>query len=186
MKTKLLVTFVTFLAQNALSLELQGTQFERVAHDFGLDPVLVYSIALAESAYGRGDNTIAPWPWTLRSSDGAFYAENKEQAVVRLESLIAEQGVKAKVDIGIMQINLYWNGHRVADPTTLLDPFVNLVKGAEILSETIQSSPGDLELGIGRYHHWVNEATARSYGRRVLSIYNQLSDMEHSNVTYTF
>lgn len=72
------------------------------------------------------------------------------------------------IDVGLMQINLHWHGDKVADPVQLLDAHTNLEIAAEILAEAIQSAPGDLELGVGRYHHWKNAAIARAYGRRVL------------------
>ncbi|BBV43541.1 hypothetical protein STW0522CIT26_P11740 (plasmid) [Citrobacter portucalensis] len=49
--------------------------------------------------------------------------------------------------------------------------------GAEVLSEAIQSSPNDLELGVGRYHAWEDEIRARNYGSRVLAIYRNLRDL---------
>ncbi|AIJ10630.1 transglycosylase SLT domain protein (plasmid) [Edwardsiella anguillarum ET080813] len=46
-----------------------------------------------------------------------------------------------------------------------------------MLSEAIKSSPSDLELGIGRYHSWNDEARARNYGSRILAIYRNLRDL---------
>ncbi|MFS9859340.1 lytic transglycosylase domain-containing protein, partial [Salmonella enterica] len=53
----------------------------------------------------------------------------------------------------------------------------NVMVGAEVLSEAIQSSPNDLELGVGRYHAWEDEIRARNYGSRVLAIYRNLRDL---------
>lgn len=160
---------------SANAFDVRGTEFEVAAASYDLDPLLLYSVALAESASGRGDNTISPWPWTLRTMDEAFYAMSREQAVTRLKQLLTFK--KRSVDIGFMQVNLFWHGHRVENPVDLLDPITNLKTGAAILSETISSSPGDLELGIGRYHCWKDEARSRSYGKRVLSIYQQVLNL---------
>jgi len=46
--------------------------------------------------------------------------------------------------------------------------------GSAILAETLASAPGDLALGIGRYHHWKDEHRARSYGQRVISIWQKV------------
>jgi hypothetical protein len=168
---------VSSLSVNTFGFNITGTDFEEVALKHGLDPVLLYSVALAESASGRGDDNISPWPWTLRTLEGPFYALTQEQASIRLQELIKEKGPDASIDIGFMQVNLFWHGHRVKDPAELLDPRTNLDTGAGILSETIRSAPNDLELGIGRYHHWKDESRTRFYGRRVLSIYQQLKNL---------
>lgn len=178
------IALFTSLMVNAF--DVRGTYFEEVAERFELDPVLLYSVALAESASGRGEGNISPWSWTLRTVDGPFYALTKEQAVKKLESFIADNGANSSVDIGIMQVNLYWHGHRVQNPVDLLDPITNLKTGAEILSETINSSPDDLELGIGRYHNWKDEARSRAYGRRVISIYQQLLNLQENRYAAKF
>jgi len=171
---------------SASAFDVRGTDFEDAAARYGLDPVLLYSVALAESASGRGDNNISPWPWTLRTLNEPFYAMSREQAATRLQQLIDHKGKKVSVDIGFMQVNLFWHGHRVQNPIDLLDPITNLNTGAEILSETISSSPDDLELGIGRYHNWKDEARSRSYGKRVLSIYQQLLNLQESRYAAKF
>ena len=82
----------------------------------------------------------------------------------------------AAVDVGLMQVNLRWHGHRIASPEELLEPERNLEIAAGILSEALATAPGDLELGIGRYHS-PNEARARDYGRTVLTIWQGLQQL---------
>lgn len=174
------------IGSNANAFDVTGTAFEQAASKHGLDPILLYSVALAESASGRGDNNVSPWPWTLRTLNEPFYALTKEQASDHLQQLISNKGTEVSVDIGFMQVNLFWHGHRVDHPLELLDPSTNLDTGAEILSETINSAPNDLELGVGRYHHWKDETRSRSYGRRVLSIYQQLQKLTESHYAAKF
>ena len=60
------------------AINLEGTSFDRAAKRYKLDPLLVYSIALAESASGRGDGKVGPWQWTLRGPHGPFYGQNQQ------------------------------------------------------------------------------------------------------------
>jgi hypothetical protein len=185
MLNKTLITIGLTLSSFSVSaFDLSGTDFESAAKKHDLDPILLYSVALAESASGRGDDNISPWPWTLRTTTEPFYALNKDQAATKLLELIKGEGNKASVDIGLMQINLFWHGHRVNTPMDLLDPVTNLNTGAKILSETITSASGDLELGIGRYHNWKDIVRSRAYGKRVLSIYNQIKKLGGHHGTY--
>ena len=92
------------------------------------------------------------------------------EAVETARALVAEG---RNIDVGLMQVNLQWHGHR-ATPDALLDAGTNLDVAAAILAAAIASAPGDPELGIGRYHHWRSDDVARAYGRRVLAVVQAL------------
>jgi hypothetical protein len=161
-------------ANNQAEASLAGTMYEAPALEYDLDPVLLYSVALAESARGA-DSQLQPWPYTLRVlSEAGFYGQSHDEAVEQLQRYLQNHG---SVDIGIMQVNTRWHGHRVEDVTQLLDPAVGLRVGAEILREAIDSAPGDLVLGLGRYHNWADEERARNYGQRILAIYRNIRDV---------
>mgnify|MGYP001044954605 CR=1 FL=1 len=155
----------------AHGFDLSGTLFEQAGRQVGLDPTLIYAVSLAESARGEGKGAISPYPWTLRSAR-ATYASTRAEAEAELKAYL-ESG-KKKIDVGLMQINVKWNGHRIDSPVKLLDPLTNVTLGSQILAEAIRSAPGDFELGIGRYHSWEDEARARNYGQRILAIYKNL------------
>jgi len=152
------------------ALELRETTWEAAGDAFGLDAYLVYAVALMESRRFAGRDAVAPWPWALRTDAGAVFAKSRLEAVglLRLASLES-----SNVDVGIMQISTFWHGHRVRGLADLLEPRTNVHLGARILREAIDSAPGDIELGVGRYHSW-NEAKARKYGRAVLQVYANL------------
>ncbi|QBB14542.1 transglycosylase SLT domain-containing protein [Edwardsiella piscicida] len=174
-KIKSLVLSLLFLSSATNAIDLQGTIFDKAAKKYGIDPLIIYSVSLAESASGRGNDSISPWPWTLRVPDAPYYEKSEEKAKERLVELIRLYG--GRIDVGFMQVNLRWNGHRVSSPTDLLNPETNVMIGSEVLSEAIKSSPSDLEFGIGRYHSWNDEARARNYGSRILAIYRNLRDL---------
>ncbi|AKJ36906.1 transglycosylase [Aeromonas hydrophila NJ-35] len=163
-------------SSSTYAINLSGTSFDKAAKRYKLDPLLVYSIALAESASGRGDGNVGPWQWTLRGPNGPFYGQNQQDT--RAKFLEWQRLYGKKIDVGIMQVNLRWNGHRVASYEELLDQDKNIMTGTEVLSEAIESSPGDLELGIGRYHNWDDELRARNYGSRILAIWRNLRELE--------
>ncbi|MBS9424221.1 lytic transglycosylase domain-containing protein [Photorhabdus caribbeanensis] len=172
---KQLVLAASMCSASASAIDISGTIFDKAAKEYGLDPLLVYSVALAESAFGHEDGSISPWPWTLRTPDLPFYAKNSEQAKEKLAEFQQQYG--RAIDVGFMQVNIRWHGHRVSNPTKLLDPETNVMVGTKVLAETINSSPNDLELGIGRYHAWKDEVRSRNYGSRVLAIYRNLRDL---------
>src|SRR5690554_5859280 len=93
---------------SAAALELSGTVFERAGEKYGLDPELVYAVALAESASGRGGGAISPWPWTLRTPETPLYSKNQQDAEQALSKLLATN--QTSIDVGIMQISWRWHG----------------------------------------------------------------------------
>lgn len=165
---------VVACTEKSSGFDLNGTYFAEVGNQYGIDPLLLYAVALAESASGRGEGNISPWPWTLRTGDRAIYSLTQAEAYAELEEIIKSQGERAVVDIGLMQVNLYWNGHRASSLSELLDPRSNIEIGAQVLLDALRSAPEDLELAVGRYHHWRKESVARAYGKRVIGIYGRL------------
>lgn len=166
--------FSLVLASSAANAELQGTMFYEPARQHGIDPALLYAVALAESANAEA-GMLQPWPYTLRVlTEPGHYAPTRDDAVKVLQGYMHSH---QSIDVGIMQVNTRWNGHRVDRIEDLLDPHVGLRVGAEILKEAIDSAPGDLILGVGRYHNWQDEARARNYGERVLAIYRNIKSI---------
>lgn len=103
-----------------------------------------------------------------------FYAKSEDQAKAKLAEFQQQYG--RAIDVGFMQVSIRWNGHRVSSPADLLDPETNVMVGAEVLSEAIQSSPNDLSLALAAITP-EDEIRARNYGSRVLAIYRNLRDL---------
>jgi len=169
---KSFITAASPKVSNHSSSGLQNTLWWQIAKHHQLDPYILYAIALVESAKGNPSNHVTPWPWAINKSGKSIIPASQQEARIILNKTLAEGG--RNIDVGLMQINLHWHGHRVGKPEQLLNPVTNLQIGALVLAEAIQSAPHDLVLGIGRYHSWQNTEAAVSYGRRVLAVANQI------------
>lgn len=157
---------------------LDGTVWAEVAKvsACNVDPLLLYSVALAESRSAAGRGFIRPHPFALRNEpSGSTYPGNQSEATGLLLKYIEEDRL---TDIGAMQINYRWNGHRVANPADLLDLKTNITVGAQILCEAISANPGDIRVAIGGYHtrNPEREIDAISYGETVLYIWKRLRE----------
>lgn len=151
---------------------LRNTLWGQVARRHSIDPYILYAVALTESRKNDGQNRVIPSPWAINNAGNAFIPGSQQEAEALLYQLM-DQG-KRNIDIGIMQVNLRWHGHRVAKPEQLLIPTTNLEIGASVLSEAIQSAPGNLAHGIGRYYSWKNELAAIQYGQKVIALADQI------------
>lgn len=147
--------------------ELKESVWLDVAQEYGVRPTLLYAIALAESGIERLPGTVSPWPYTIRTPDSRYYADSEEEARAVLPGLVAIHGLS--VDVGLGQINLYWNGDRVEEHADLFDPIVNLKTLASVLRDALDSTD-DEAVGVGRYHTWKSVEASRQHGLRILGI----------------
>ena len=154
---------------------LKDSYWEDVARERGLDPAILYSVALKEARLPNHEGDARPYPWTLRSSNGGKRFNTYEEAKHALIQALLTDPPK-NIDIGIMQINWHYHNHRVNSALDLLDPKTAIQVGADILIEAIQSRPGDLAIGIGRYYS-SNDERARQYGEEVLRIANEINNL---------
>lgn len=134
------------------------------AHD--IDVLTLYAVALQESRTLWTDGTARPWPWTLRTTrTGAERFPTRETARSALEALLASG--ERHIDVGLMQVNLAYHGHRVEAPHDLLDPHENILVAAGILREALEDEGGDLARALGAYHHGAETARGRAYSAEV-------------------
>ncbi len=156
------------MSKSALAFDLEWTTWANVARNEGVDPLILYAVALTESGRPAEQGQIRPWPWALNVDGDPIFAASREEAAM----LLAVHRDKS-VDVGLLQVNTRWHGHRVDRLEALLDPVINLTVGAAILKEALASTPGDLTAGIGRYHSTRPER-AKAYARTVLALYRHL------------
>ncbi|MDR6680184.1 transglycosylase SLT domain-containing protein [Pseudomonas oryzihabitans] len=153
-------------AATVLAAETPPPAYQLAAYQAGIPSEVLYSVALQESGTrlrGHGQQLV-PWPWTLNVAGAGYRFATRADACTAL--LVALRTVDAKrVDVGLMQINMGWNGQRFgvgAHPCTALDPYKNLKVGTDILAE-LRAEGGDWFSVAGRYHRPAGGAPAARY-----------------------
>jgi hypothetical protein len=131
--------------------------YESVAQQYDVPGVILYSVALQES---EGPGIGRPWPWTANVGGRGYYFDNREALYNFLLSLQA-QG-KSSFDIGLGQVNWYWNGSRFNSLWEATDPYINLQTAAAILREHYLET-NSWPQAVGRYHSPGNPTRAASY-----------------------
>lgn len=144
----------------------------------GLDPSLLYSMALAESGK-TVDGKFVPHPFAIavgvdkdvvQLQHEGYYPETYEQAKAILENLL-NAGYK-NIGVGMLQINLKANSHLVDDPIKLLDPQYNL----EIAQKVIEQCSQDRTLVemLSCYSHGLYDSPkGLQYANKVFEYQNQ-------------
>lgn len=152
-----------------LDITSRQSLWSQIGKASGVDPLLLYSVALVESKALYPDGKVAPTPWLFRVDDHLVRGERHD---VQLAMAAASQFGSAVQDVGIMQV--YYPMHRdaVRDPLTLLNPRTNITVAAKILRDGMHQTR-DRVLGVG-YYHSHTPTLARDYGTAVLTVYQRL------------
>ena len=181
MKYILTIVFLSLsFSAFAQSNKLSGTLWEKYGQQFGLEPTLIYSVALYESKKNGKEHMLQPWPFAIRTPGKSYYPDTLSKAKKILKDVL-EQYQPWQIDVGIMQINLKWNGHKVNSYEELLNKEINIKVGTQILKEAISLSPRDLAMGIGYYNTRNKKDTALRYGRNVIDIWTKLLIYVYNN-----
>ena len=111
---------------------------------------LLYAIARVESGRERaGSAGTAPWPWTVTVEGDGRYYESKKQAVRVVEQL--QRDGRSNIDVGCMQVNLYYHGRAFRTLSEALDPVNNVAYATEYLV-VLYKRYNNWEEAIKHYH----------------------------------
>ena len=128
-----------------------------------LPPGLLQAISRTES--GRIDpatGRLRAWPWTINAEgEGRFFATRQE--AVDAVKLLWARGVQS-VDVGCMQINLFYHPHAFASLEQAFDPRANASYAAAFLT-ALHAASKEWAPAIAAYH---SELPARGAAYRVL------------------
>lgn len=144
----------------AHAIEPPPPAYQLAAYSEGVPSTVLYAVALQESGVRLASGT-RPWPWTLNVAGEGHFFRDRHSACSALTLAIASVGAK-RVDVGIGQINLGWNGLHFANPCDALDPYQNLQVTARLLRTHFEST-GDWVAAAGRYHRPAGGAPAANY-----------------------
>jgi hypothetical protein len=147
--------------------QVTPAEWERALRVAQIPSDVMYAIGLQESGTTlHGQRGFAPWPWVLNVNEKGRFFRTREEAAEALAAEV-ERGNR-RVAVGMLQIHLRWNGYRVSDPLTLLEPSVNLRVAAEVLAECGERFP-DTFGKLACYYSGDLDEEGRWYARQVLA-----------------
>lgn len=146
-----------------------GSIWRDAGQEVGVDPLLLYSIALVETRHANGDHMVAPTPYIARINH-RLISGNRADVEKAIRTAMANNGLIQ--DVGVMQV--YYPAHKgiAPDPVELLDPATNTLVAAEILRSCLQAD-SDPIMAVGHYHSF-DPVRARYYGKAVWTVYHRL------------
>jgi len=125
---------------------------------------------LAESGrWNKAKQANVAWPWTVTSRGKGRYFDTKAEALAEVEILMTE-GVR-NIDVGCMQINLYYHGGAFETLNESFDPVANTTYAASYL-KNMYAATGDWTEAAGYYHSMTPERNG-PYKKKVLDLWHR-------------
>ena len=121
-----------------------------VETQLGLPKNVLKAISLKET--GRWDNQnkqSLSWPWTVTSRGKGVYHKTKREAIKAVREL-QQQGIK-NIDVGCMQINLYYHPHAFKNLQDAFNPKLNVNYAGNFLTQLFEDH-GSWQRAIEHYH----------------------------------
>lgn len=147
-------------------------QTDRLGVMGGLPANLLTAISFVES--GRYDKTRqekTAWPWTVMAEGQGRYFASKQEAVAEVRRL-QRRGVR-NIDVGCMQINLYYHGDAFPSLEAAFDPAVNVGYAMNFLQNLFKET-GSWQAAAVRYHSATPEYANR-YRVKIAEEWNALN-----------
>ncbi|EEH8831906.1 lytic transglycosylase domain-containing protein [Salmonella enterica] len=120
--------------------------YEQIARQQQVPAELLYAVARAESGT-RLAQGLHPWPWTLNIAGTGYHYPSRSSACRALLAFARTRSLK-RIDAGLGQINLGWNGQWFPSLCASFDPTDNLTAAA-------------------RYHHPAGGKPAAVYRQKI-------------------
>jgi len=122
----------------------------RIERQEGIPRQLLRAISKMESGrWHSGKQLVMAWPWTIMAEGQGRYLPTKEAAVAEVEAL-RQRGVR-NIDVGCMQVNLYYHPDAFASLDDAFDPLTNVTYAASYL-KTLATQTGSWAKGVAYYH----------------------------------
>jgi hypothetical protein len=111
---------------------------------------LLTAISRIEAGRWKGDSQeILAWPWTVTAEGRGRFLPSKQAAIAEVEAL-RRRGVR-NIDVGCMQINLYYHPAAFDSLEAAFDPAQNVAYALRFLVE-LREKWGTWTRAVGNYH----------------------------------
>jgi hypothetical protein len=151
-------------------------RYQQIAYQHQIPGAILYAVALAESGMVLKSGKFRAWPWTLNVAGKPKRYKTRKEAWKAIRYFM-KQGIRS-IDIGLLQVNWHWNGNKLGNTWTALDPVFNAKTGAKILQQAFAIKRNWPE-AIGHYHSPGKKPgqkyRANKYSKRVMKHYKRIT-----------
>ncbi|WP_420546894.1 transglycosylase SLT domain-containing protein [Curvivirga sp.] len=154
----------------------------------GIPRKLLHAIALGESGRGLPQNIsqseqslegMTLWPWTVMAEGKGRYLNSKFEALKEVKKL-RHKGV-SNIDVGCMQVNLYYHGEAFKNIEEAFNPIHNVAYAATFLTN-LRYRHGSWTKAV-KYYHSGNASKHNPYAKKIISLWQKLQRETSPNRT---
>lgn len=120
--------------------------YYRIAQMENVPAEALYSLALTESSRKLAHG-VRPWPWTINVAGKGYRYSSRNEAYQALLGFMRRYPLK-RIDVGIVQVNLGWNGHHFTSTGKHLIP-ISICTLRPVFYELVTSVARELDIGCG-------------------------------------
>ena len=132
---------------------------------------LLQAISLTESGrWSDAHDAFIAWPWTVMAEGKGRYLPSMAAAIAEVEALQA-RGV-TNIDVGCMQVNLYYHGRNFASLEDAFNPIHNVAYATTFLTD-LRQKRSSWTRAVKEYHSTKPERQ-EIYRERVMRIWDAL------------
>ncbi len=129
---------------------------------------ILSTISLVETGRMSKDKVIGnPWPWTIAYQGKGHYFNTKNEAVQKVKKL-QKQGIKS-IDVGCMQVNLFYHGNAFATIEEAFEPSVNVDYAGDFVNR-LYKKHGNWGAAATAYHSH-NPEKAHKYEDKLIKVW---------------
>lgn len=128
--------------------------------------------ALTTHESGKWDKKLkekVAWPWTIHARGRGYHFETKEEAIQKVKSL-NKRGIKS-IDVGCMQVNLYFHAKAFKSLEDAFDPKKNLEYAVLYLGKHYERY-GSWTRAVARYHSG-KSTKGKRYLNKVMTVWKE-------------
>jgi hypothetical protein len=143
---------------------------------------LLRAVSLTESGkWHEASKNIIPWPWAVNFQGKSYYYSSKKEAISSVKKL-QQQGHKS-IDIGCMQINLYYHPDAFNNLEEAFEPVRNIAYAASFLKNNFNKHE-DWHQAVASYHS-DNKSLGWPYARKVAGIWKNIDNTKNYEIGVT-
>jgi len=141
---------------------------EKIERKLRLPKRLLNAISLTETGrWNTRKKELIAWPWTVYSEGRGRYLPSKKAAIAEVRKLKAK-GVQ-NIDVGCMQVNLYWHPNAFKSLEDAFNPAINTNYAGKLL-KSLQQSSRSWNRAIAYYHSQTKKFN-EPYRKKVMKIW---------------
>jgi len=164
------VAAATFPGGGAKHLETCRLATEKVESELRLPKRLLNAISLTETGrWHKERREKIAWPWTVYAEGRGRYLSTKAAAIAEVNKLKAK-GVQ-NIDVGCMQVNLYWHPEAFDNLEEAFTPIVNARYAGRLLQKH-RTESHSWNVAIAHYHSQTEKYYV-PYRKKVMRIWQE-------------